>query len=57
MMRARLLQRRKTIAIRQPEIEEHQRQVRMLREQPRGIAPTRSLENRRALIELFQDAA
>src|ERR1700676_3550771 len=57
VMRARLFQGRETVAIRQSEDEQHESKVRMLIEQARGIAPTRRLENGRALVELSQDAA
>ena len=56
MTRARLRQRRKTGPVGQARVEQNQRDVRMLLEETRGLAPTRGLQDRRAGIELPYDA-
>jgi hypothetical protein len=54
---AGLLQGGEAVTVRQPEIEQQERKIRMLREQPRGFAPARRLQDGGGVIELAQDAA
>ena len=53
----RFFQGGKPITIRQPEIKQHKGEIRMFFQQSHGLAPTRRLQDRRAPIELLQDAA